>query len=106
MAFFLCRLNPPRPSFAHDMTPDEAALMAAHAAYWRDHAEAGRAVIFGPVLEPAGPWGLGIVEADDRAQVEALTAADPVVQAGLGMAYDIHPMMSAILRPALQRQPL
>jgi len=48
----------------------------------------------------------GIVEAADLAEVEALAAADPVITAGIGMAYDIHPMMSAILRPMLQRQPL
>ncbi|HEX9548896.1 MAG TPA: hypothetical protein VF942_16265 [Acidimicrobiales bacterium] len=31
---FVYRLVPPRPTFAADMTDDEKAIMAEHAAYW------------------------------------------------------------------------
>jgi hypothetical protein len=34
--FFLCRLLPPRPTFAQDMTAEEATVMRDHAAYWAD----------------------------------------------------------------------
>jgi hypothetical protein len=53
---FLCRLNPPRPSFSVDMTDAERALMGEHVAYWRGLLEAGHVVTFGPVADPAGGW--------------------------------------------------
>lgn len=33
MSFFLCKLIPPRPTFARDMTQAEAKLMQEHVAY-------------------------------------------------------------------------
>jgi uncharacterized protein len=98
MAFFFCRLTPPRPSFALDMSPAEKSTMAAHAAYWQAQADKGAAVIFGPVADPKGVWGLGIVEAETEAQARALIAADPVTSAELGLGYEIYPMMAAIVR--------
>ncbi|MDQ3629866.1 MAG: YciI family protein [Actinomycetota bacterium] len=38
---------------------------------------------FGPVLDPAGSWGLAIVQAEDEAEVGALGKADPAVTSGL-----------------------
>ena len=67
--FFLCRLLPPRPSFVHDMTGDEAAIMQSHVSYWTELMAKGLAVVFGPVADPRGPWGLGIVRAQDDVQV-------------------------------------
>jgi hypothetical protein len=98
MPFFFCRLNPPRPSFAMDMTAEERALMGEHGAYWKGFAESGEGVIFGPVGDARGPWGLGILDVATRERAEALTAADPVIVADIGMSYEVHPMMSAILR--------
>lgn len=101
MPYFLCRLNPPRPSFASDMT--EAALMARHAGHLRDCAAKGTLLIAGPVADPAGPWGLGVFRADSEAQMRVLTGTDPVIRADAGFSYDIYPMLSAIVgRPNLQ----
>src|SRR5208283_3626666 len=52
--FFFCRLIPPRPTFAADMTPDEASIMQSHVAYWSDLLARGKAVVFGPVADPHG----------------------------------------------------
>jgi uncharacterized protein YciI len=98
MPYFFCRLNPPRPSFATDMNPDEAALMRAHVKYWEAFFQSGEAVIFGPVGDSKGPWGLGILEVASKDEAEALTSADPVITAGIGMKYEVHPMMSAVVR--------
>jgi uncharacterized protein len=98
MPYFFCRLNPPRPSFAMDMNPDEAALMRAHVDYWRGFFQSGEAVIFGPVRDGKGAWGLGILEVASKDEADALTSADPVITAGIGMSYEVHPMMSAIVR--------
>ena len=56
--------------------------MGRHAAYWQPLVESGRMVVFGPVLDSTGSWGLGVVEADDEEQLRAFAAGDPVVTTG------------------------
>jgi hypothetical protein len=51
---FVYKLVPPRPSFAMDMTDAERAVMGEHAAYWHGLLDRRTAVVFGPVLDPAG----------------------------------------------------
>ncbi|HXN88992.1 MAG TPA: hypothetical protein VN890_06535 [Methylocella sp.] len=45
--FFLCRLLPPRPSFAQSTTAEETAVMQEHVAYWDKHLREGTAIVFG-----------------------------------------------------------
>jgi uncharacterized protein YndB with AHSA1/START domain/uncharacterized protein YciI len=97
VGYYLCRLIPPRATFPADITPEEAKLMGEHAAHCRARLAEGHAVVFGPVADPTGAWGLGVVKANDLAEVEAFAAADPVVAAGRGFRYEITPMMSAIV---------
>src|SRR5438270_8113478 len=82
MATFVFRLEAPRPNFAFDMTDEERAVMRRHAAYWQPLVEAGRMVVFGPVLDRGGSWGLGVVEADDEEEIRAFAARDPAVTTG------------------------
>ena len=102
MAYFHCRLIPPRPSFAHDMSEAERQVMTEHARYLGRLAEEGKAVIFGPVADPNGPWGLGIFEAEDEAALNAMLSGDPTIRSGMGFRYETLPMMQAVLgrRPA------
>jgi len=39
-------------------------------------------VIFGPVLDRTGSWGLGVMEADDEDELRAFAAGDPAVTSG------------------------
>lgn len=98
MPAILLRLNPPRPTFPADATGAELRAMAAHAAWWQGRADAGQAVAAGPVLDPAGAWGLAIVEAEDAAAALRLVEDDPVITAGLGFRYDALPM-GGLIRP-------
>ncbi len=100
MPYFFCRFVPPRTSFPGDITPEEAALMKQHGEYWRERAEQGIAIAFGPVFDPKGAWGLGVAEAADATVMRDLTDADPIVRAGIGFVFEIHPMPSLILRGA------
>jgi uncharacterized protein YciI len=102
MPFFFCRLNPPRSDFAKTMTDAERALMGQHAAYLKAEQEKGIAVLFGPVGDPRGAWGLGILECADDTQARSITGNDPVVKSGQGFSYDVYPMPSANLRKANQ----
>ena len=97
MPHFFLRLVPPRPTFAEGMTPEEAAVMEKHAAYLSGLVDKGPGVAFGPVFDPAGAWGLGIVEAADEAEARAFTDADPVVIAGIAR-YEIVPMRLSFAR--------
>lgn len=97
--YFVFRLLPPRPTFPADMTVEEREIMRAHSAYLRDGMARGKLVIFGPVGDPKGVWGLGVVRAADDAEAEALAAADPVILADRGFRYEILPMLQAVTAP-------
>ena len=90
--FFLLRLIAPRPTFAQDMTADEREVMQAHAGYLSGRLAAGDVLAFGPVLDPAGAWGMGIVRAKDVDAARALTAVDPVILSNRGFRYEIMPI--------------
>ncbi len=94
--YFLCRLIPPRPTFTADMTADERAVMQAHVAYWRGKLADGAVIAFGPVDDPAGGYGLGLVAARDDDAVRAFAAADPAIAAGIGMRYETVPMFALV----------
>lgn len=98
MAYFAMRLRAPRVTFPFDATAEEMALMQAHGAYWHEKAQAGIAIVVGPVMDPAGPFGLAVVEVEDEAGARALGLADPVVAADVGFSYEVMPMPSLILR--------
>jgi uncharacterized protein YndB with AHSA1/START domain len=95
---FLCRLIAPRPSFAMDMSDAERKIMQAHSMYWRKRLDEGTAIVFGPVADPSGPWGLGVVRAENEAALRAFQAEDPAIAAGVGFRYENLPMLSAVYR--------
>ncbi len=91
MPHFFLKLIPPRPTFATDLSDAEAARMKRHAGYLATLLESGEGVAFGPVMDPSGVFGMGVVEAEDEAAARAITDNDPVVVEGLGR-YEIFPM--------------
>jgi uncharacterized protein YciI len=95
--FYVCRLIPPRPSFVQDMTAEEAGVMQAHVAYWTDLLRKGNAIVFGPVADPKGSWGLGVIRASDDDHLSHITQADPVTRSGLGFQYEVLPMLQAVV---------
>jgi hypothetical protein len=62
MKYFLYKLIPPRPTFPQDMTETEGTLMQEHVAYLKGLTERRIALIFGPVLDPNGAYGLAILK--------------------------------------------
>jgi uncharacterized protein YciI len=96
---FLYKLIPPRPTFDQDMNEAESAIMARHVAYWQELTQRGTSIVFGPVGDPAGPWGLAVVEAETNEQVQALGEADPAIASGLAL-FEVCPMPGAIVAHA------
>lgn len=99
MKTFFCKLLPPRPAFAQDMSAAEADVMRQHALYWRECMASGEAVVFGLVADPAGAFGVVIVEVSKADEATRLTANDPAILAGYGLRYEIHPMPMGAVHP-------
>ena len=95
---FVYKLIPPRPTFALDMSDEEREIMGRHAAHWQPLIEAGRMVVFGPVLDGTGSWGLGVIEADDEDAVRARAASDPAVTSGTG-TIEVGSLLMGFVRP-------
>jgi uncharacterized protein len=95
---FVFRLVAPRPTFALDMSDEEREIMVSHAAYWQPWIESGQMVIFGPVLDASGSWGLGVVEAEDEDELRAFAAKDPVLTTGTG-TIEMGQMLGGFVRP-------
>ena len=91
MPHYFLKLIPPRPSFPEDMDEREKEIMGRHADYLARLLRDGRGVAFGPVFDPSGIFGMGIVKTADEAAARALTDMDPAVSEGVGR-YDIFPM--------------
>jgi uncharacterized protein YciI len=98
MSTFVFRLLAPRPTFALDMSDEEREIMGRHAAYWRPYVDSGQMVVFGPVLDQTGSWGLGVLEAEDEDEVRGFAAGDPVVTSGTA-EIEVGKMLGGFVRP-------
>src|SRR5207245_6870894 len=74
MMRFLFRLISPRPTFPIDMTESERKVMGEHVTYWTALRDKGIAIVFGPVLDHKGVWGVAVVETQDEATARAILA--------------------------------
>jgi uncharacterized protein YndB with AHSA1/START domain len=98
-SYFMCRLLPPRATFPMDMTEAEGKVMQEHVAYWTSLLHKGSAVLFGPVLDPKGAWGAGVLSVRGEDELRSIQANDPAIRSELGFAYEAHSMPGAIVRP-------
>ncbi len=80
---YLYRLHAPRPDFSTTMSEDEAQTMGRHAGFWSGLMAEGKALVFAPVPDPAGDWGMAIAVAPDLETVQGFGAADPAVASGM-----------------------
>jgi hypothetical protein len=88
------------------MTADEALLMRAHREYWTPRVEAGVVVAMGPVADPAGGYGVAIIEAASVSALETLLASDPVITAKRGFSYENCLMPTIAVRPSMPLAPI
>jgi uncharacterized protein YciI len=98
MSTFVFRLKAPRPNFALDMSDEEREVMGRHAAHWQPYIESGQMVIFGPVLDSTGSWGLGVVQSDDEDELRDFASRDPVVTTGTARI-ELGKMLQGFVRP-------
>ena len=91
--YYFLKLNAPRPTFVHDMTDDERAIMKLHLEYWTRYMNQGSVVVFGPVFDPQGAYGMGVIAVDREEEVKTFIANDPA--AGLN-TYEYFPMKAVV----------
>ena len=97
MQYFFLKLVPPRPTFSQDMTEAERAVMQEHVLYWKGLTDQGTAIVYGPVSDPNGGYGMGVVEVETEADVQRLIAGDPVRKANL-LTFEYYPMRVGAIR--------
>ncbi|PWT75917.1 MAG: hypothetical protein C5B59_07700 [Bacteroidetes bacterium] len=88
---FFIRLIPPRPSFSVDMNEEERKIMQEHVNYWRELLDKDFAIVYGPVFDPAGGYGIGIVQAPMEENVREIMDRDPT-KSGLNFTFEIFEM--------------
>jgi len=95
MTLFLFRLIPPRADFAQTMTADEQKAMAEHMTYWQQLMADGKVLVYGPVADPEGVWGMGVLRVADRAEVLEIGERDPSVVAGVN-TFEVFEIMGGL----------
>ena len=92
MPYFFVKLLAPRPSFEIDMSEAEKATMEKHFQYWKGHLDRGNVIVFGPVFEPDGTYGMGVIIAPNEAGARTFMSGDPAMKAKIGFDCEIYPM--------------
>ena len=75
------------------MTAEERAIMQQYIAYWTEKLKLGKIYAFGPVMDPKGIYGLGVVAVDDEQELKNFLANDP---AGKINKYEYFPMKAVV----------
>lgn len=89
--YFAIKLLPNRPDFAQTMTDTERSIMQQHIVYWKEYMEKGIMLVFGPVLDPSGVYGLGIIAVESEDQIPELLNNDPASKIN---KYEYYQMMA------------
>jgi uncharacterized protein YciI len=86
------------------MDESERAIMNQHVAYFANLRQQGRVIVYGPVRDSTGSWGLGVIEAEEIDDVKAIADHDPATSSGV-CTYDLGVMVHAMLHPSLSAAP-
>jgi len=91
--YFAAKLPSPRPTFPMDMSDDEKQIMGEHTAFWQTLLQSGQGIIVGPVLDPKGAYGFGVVIADSLEDACSLLEKDSAQKIS---KYEIYPMRALV----------
>jgi uncharacterized protein YciI len=78
------------------MSEEERAVMDAHFAYWGELLARGQVIAIGPVDDPNGPYGIGIVLAPDMPGAEVIRDDDPAMRSRFAFRTEIAPMLRLV----------
>lgn len=73
--------------------------MLQHIDYWTMLTDVGTSLLFGPVLDPKGAFGMAIMEVASEEEADGIVQKDPVIAAGI-CTYELAPMRIGAIRKA------
>jgi len=91
--YYAAKLVSPRPTFPFDMSDHERQLMQEHSKFWQELLENDKAIVVGPVLDPNGAYGFGIVIAESEEEARLLLKDDPALKIS---KYEIYQMLALL----------
>jgi uncharacterized protein YciI len=80
----LTKWIPPRADFVNTTTDTERDLLQQHSDWLNAMMADGLIVAHGPVMDPAGSYGVALWRIADDQILAAVLAQDPIVRAGVG----------------------
>jgi uncharacterized protein YciI len=94
---FLYKLIAPRPTFHLDMNDAEKEAMGRHMGYWAALTEKRTSVVYGPVFDPNGVYGMAVVELNENEDANDIGSNDPAVSSGI-CTFELIPMQVGMMR--------
>ncbi len=91
--YFFVKLNPSRPDFTQTITEEERRIMQTHSAYWKGYMNQGKVIVFGPVLDPKGVFGVGVVGVGSEAELRVFIDNDPAARLSV---FEYYPMRAVL----------
>ena len=73
--------------------------MQAYSAHLMGWMQKGKIIVFGPVADPKGPWGLGVMRLSSEDEMREIELNDPAIKSDLGLRYEVLPMLRAMVMP-------
>jgi uncharacterized protein len=80
------------------MTDMEGELMQEYFNYWKDLVDRRVAIVYGPVEDPQGVYGLAIMQTEGETIAHDIRVIDPAIKRDVGFRSEIHLMPETILR--------
>ncbi|GCE16038.1 YciI family protein [Tengunoibacter tsumagoiensis] len=93
MIVYYLRLLKRGPNWTPEETPELEQLQSAHLAYGQKLRAEGKLIINGPLIDNGYLRGCGIFRTASLEEAQALSDADPAVQAGR-LVSEVHPWMT------------
>lgn len=94
---FFYKLLPPRPDFHLTLDERERTTMNEHKAYWERLFEKRKVIVYGPVFDPGGVYGMAVIDAENQEEATRITNSDPAVSSGVCTA-KVFQMQVGLLR--------
>lgn len=94
---FFYKLYPPRPTFHLDQNEEEKAVMQQHMQYWTELTHQRSSIVYGPVFEPKGVFGMAVIEVNSEEEANNIAKNDPAVSSEV-CAYELIPMQVGLMR--------
>ena len=95
--YFFYKLIAPRPDFHLTLDEKERATMNAHKDYWMQLFERRKVIVYGPVFDPGGVYGMAVLDVESEEEGNSVKNNDPAVSSTICTA-DLFQMQVGMVR--------